>query len=558
MMLASSIVKFSILCMLLSLFSGSAARFVHRKSRVRGVKRLLKGFVRSNPIKDANGKDTDLRRIADIETELNSDVVVFDETEEDDFEIVECNFVKKGRQYVITIKGKDADKTDFDSGTTFIIGKAAWRERCPGLSPQSRRIPSQEQILFFKITSCSGETGNTLEVTMKPSFRRKAVGEVRYSVHNSMVNKRFVTKRVNFEKNEDDMKASRLAIPNNNLTLPTSTRASISFNEKYNLIVENGISASVSIGASAGVENFDGDFDIGFSGVSVKASFEAFFKATATAELSIEGKKSVSYKNELFRESVPSLSYEISIPVVGDLTAGAFVSLDFIATLEAQILATYTASVEFEKRVKVTLELYPDPSVSSEVLTKTGNGNSALDTSSEADVGASITGFAGVVPAVGVGVSLGKVGSGSAEVSLRAGLEASIEASETPYSPVTTGRTLGVCDKCHYVQGSIDAVGKDLKIAYDLFGEDGSKELSDNAFEVSLGSLCAISSPCNANTCGGACSSTSDCTSGQVCGMYSGKMVCLDDIPNTGSCDPLPACSICSGSCFGGTCFSSS
>lgn len=540
------------------LFAFTDARYVHRKSRVRGVKRLLKGFVRSNPVKDANGKDTDLRRIADIETELSSDVVIYDETEEDDFDIIECRFVKKGRKYVVVVKGKDADKADFDAGTTFIIGRSVWAEKCPGIPLRTNLIPPQEQTLFFKIKSCSGDTGNQLEVTMKQTFRRAAVGQVRYSVHNSLVNKRFVKKRVNFERNEDDMLTSRVSSQNENPIIPTSSRASISYNEKYDLIVENGISATVSVSASAGVENFDGNFDVGFSGVSVEATFETFFKASASAELSIEAKKSVSYKNELFRESVPSLSYDISVPIVGDLTAGAFVSVDFVATLEAQLLAEYTASVEFEKRVQVTLELYPGTSVSTKVLTKTGNGNSAIDTTSEVDIGSSITGFAGIQPAVGVGISLGKVGSGSAEVSISAGIEASIEASETPYSPISTGRTVGVCDKCHYVRGSLFAVGKDLKISYDLFGDDGSKPLSDSAFEVSLGSLCAISASCDADTCGGTCASSADCASGQVCQSYSGKMVCLNDIPSSGSCDPLPACSVCSGSCFGGTCFSSS
>lgn len=540
------------------LFALTDARYVHRKSRVRGVKRLLKGFVRSNPVKDASGKDTDLRRIADIETELSSDVVIYDETEEDDFEIIECRFVKKGRKYIVDIKGKDADKADFDAGTTFIIGRSVWAEKCPGIPLRTNLVPSQEQTLFFKIKSCSGETGNQLELTMKETFRRTAIGRVRYSVHNSMVNKRFVKKRVNFERNEDDMLTSRVGLENRNLDFPTSTRASISYNKKYDLIVENGISASVSVSASAGVENFDGDFDLGWSGVSVKASFETFYKASASAVLEIEAKKSLNYKNELLRESVPSLSYDISIPFVGDLSAGAFVSVDFVASLEAQLLAEYTASVEFEKRVQVTLQLYPDTSVSTKVLSRTGTGNSAIDTTSEVDIGSSITGFAGIQPAVGVGISLGKVGSASAEVSISAGLEASIEASETPYSPISTGRTVGVCDKCHYVRGSLSAVGKDLKIMYDLFGNDGSKSLSSNAFEVSLGSICAISTPCNSDTCGGTCASSADCASGQVCQSYSGKMVCVDDIPNLGSCDPLPACSVCSGSCYGGTCFSSS
>lgn len=548
--------KAAILC--ISVFVLFAdARFVHRKSRVPGVKRILKGFIRSDPVRDAKGQDTGLIRIADIATELFSDVVIYDETEEDDFNIVNCQYLWKRQVYHVAIKGKDADKADFDSGTTFIIRRSTWTEKCPGAYLKPKSMPSQEQTLFFNITSCTGESGKKLQLKMVPTLRKNAVGRIKYAVQNGLVKKHLVKKRVNFERNKDDLATSRASFSYSNFSFIKTERA-LTVEKEYEIPIDSGITATLTLSITGGTENFDGDYDASLTDPSASASFEAFVTGTATAEISIGAKRTVGYQNELFNEAIPSLGYTIPIPLVEDLSVGVFFSLDFVAELEAKLLATYSTTFEFNKRVRVSVQLYPGAPPSAEILERTGDGSSSLEASSEADIGATITGFVGVKPAVGLGVTLSKVGSGSADISVQTGIEASVSISQTPNQPVAGGITFGVCDECHYAQGPVSVVAKNLDISFNLFDEEGSTSIASVLFKKEIGTICAVPASCEAGTCGGSCTTSLDCASGEICGEYSGENVCLNDIPNLDSCDPLPECSVCSGSCVRGTCFSAS
>lgn len=474
------------------------ARFVHRKSRVPGVTRKLKGFIRSDPIFDEKGDETDFRRIADIETKLFSDVVVHDETEEEDFRIINCRYLWKRGYYDVVIKGKDADKTDFDAGTKYIIRRKTWLELCPKARLPPRADSVFEKYLFFNIISCTQKSRRKLMLAMVPTKRRKAIGKVRYSIRNEVFNKRDILKRVNFERNDDDITVTVDSAVSSNQSILLSSRvsASLSIDESETFAIATGVTATVSFDASVGIENLGGEFDVGLTGASIGISFETFLTASASAKLAIGAKELLEYTDEIFSVPIPSLSYSVSIPFSDDLSVGAFFALDFVASLEAELLATYTASVDFEKRVKVSFDLVPDTSASAEVIERSGSGSSALETASDAELGAKIIGFVGVKPAVGLEIDLGGVGSGTADVSIQAGLEASIEASDTPFAAVTSGTTFGVCEECHFVQGGISVVGRDLAFEYDVFGETDSMVLDSVSFDAPIGTVCAIPGTC--------------------------------------------------------------
>lgn len=481
--------------LLFCIFCFVNAGFVHRKSRVPGVTRILKGFIRSDPIKDDKGLDTDFRRVADVTTKLFSDVVIYEETEEADFRVISCRYVWKRGYYAVSIKGRDTDKADFDAGTKFIIRRKTWLELCPNTRLPPKARSRFEKVLFFNILSSTELSKTKLKIAMVPTWRKKVIGRVRFSVRNEVFDKQSIKKRVNFEKNDDDLGLSRVTVVSKNLSMSTSSRASASFDEAESIAITDDITATVSVSASVGIENLEGDFDI-FS-LSGGISFETFLSASATAKLAIEAKDLAEYTDEIFSVPIPSLSYTISIPFGEDLSVGAFFALDFVASLEAELLATYTASVAFEKRVKVSLDLIPDASASADVLEKSGSGDSSLETTTEAELGAKITGFVGVKPAVGLQIDLGEFGSGALEAFIQAGVEASIKASDTPFSPVTTGITFGVCESCHYVQGGLSVVGRDLSVGYDVNEETDSIVLESVPFAEDIGTVCAITATCD-------------------------------------------------------------
>ena len=109
----------------------------------------------------------------------------------------------------------------------------------------------------------------------------------------------------------------------------------------------------------------------------------------------------------------------------------------------------------------------------------------------------SLNEFIGLRPSVEARISLPVVGDASTKVGATFGLCLDARFRSDPFPAVTSGRTLGVCDKCHNVQDGLTLQGRRLSLTQKLpGGRSIETPIRNNFLDYRVGTVCQVSNAC--------------------------------------------------------------
>lgn len=478
-----------------------ARRYRHNGPSGDEVRKHIRGRVLSNVVEGTGGK----MRLAEVNLDLLGSVVSFDELKLDKIKVQDCVDVDEEKRTHFNLKAPDAvtvDMQDFQAGTFFSISRNQWSASCNKNIPDFDDLPNIDPTLFFKITR-SVQVDKMVKLHARMVSRFSVIdGDINVKVLNEYVNPDTLPRKILFDDTEDGLEQSRMFSPVHQL-LPTVSKASLSVNKNFDFQMSSAISATANFSLTTGIEDFDINFGLTYkkvwfvkipTGVKVYGDFDVVLEADAGAGLSVKTVQTVDYDKQLYKQSIPSLGFSLDIPFIGDVGAGAFTAVDFVADVEAKLKADFSVFASVEKRERVSFKLFPSSSFSTSTITDTNSGKTAITSDAEYSASAELTGFAGLRPKVGLEIKIGSIGDAEVGLGISAGVEAAIKASTSGYRPVSTGITVGVCDVNHRLQGGLSVLIKDLSLDYDVsfVGADGSISILDEVYRYKFLTYCGF------------------------------------------------------------------
>lgn len=468
----------SIALLLLQLAAtGYALTHMHRGPTARsGAPAVLRGSA----VVDSywgRGRSVERKRIG-WTAQLKRDIVTWYELSDDGTSIRSCS----GSQ--VTIAGPKLDRTDYAKGTVFVIDRADWEKLCA--IPKLRSgIPEEDDVLFYEITAkptVAKDSSITLPIRIISGEGVVPVVDLDVSEQQGEPAPRAKNGEVQFFRTNAVNAVSRQS-----LMMPTSVRAlgPLGFNST--------ITTGVSLGFNAGVEASIRKFRLKrLRGLRfgweqrLAAEAGAFFEITKTLEKTATGR--------ILQVPVPGFGFRTRrIPFVGRASAGAFVRVDWVLELVAETKLSASFNIRREIRHSVDAKIFP-PNFNPTDLPplKENSQSSSLQLGAEG----SINGFAGVRPALGIEVGLGRKSAGG-NIGVKLGLEVETRIKTPPFEPFTGGGIkLGVCDKCHSLQGFLGVRIKDLTLQLER-NDKVEREVSlvEDIFGVPIATICAIPRP---------------------------------------------------------------
>ncbi|PXF40170.1 hypothetical protein BWQ96_10138 [Gracilariopsis chorda] len=491
-------------------------------------------------------------RLLEFSVSLKKNSVVYDELEEDGVQITSCTRDAGSRQATIKLSGDNLDSSDFASGTAFVIDVDDWEKHCGQVQPVEG-VDEADDVLFYIIDAVS-VNGKQVSLSMSIVPGSEVAPEVDIDVKEEPVFVTALPKKFIFNDSPLFATTSSLLSTSRNLvlndSLPIVTRPTISHKAKINLFT--GAVLEVDASLSANVNKF-----------KVKRLFktevqwEQSLKARLDAQLTVNAKFKGERSGEIFRRPIPKFGFSVKIPFVGRIRAGAFGKVEWVADVEIGAALEASIRASHETKQRVTARIIP-PRLNSKNLLPANAGSSGSSTfkfKDELNAEASIIGFVGVRPAVGVELTLGKKGI-EGNIGAKLGLEADTRIKNPPFEAYTgSGLKIGKCNRCHRLRGGLNIKGKDLGVQLVKNGRvDKEKILIGQLFVIRLGTLCALPATCPANPpnprstpppskCR-TCSSLVKCPSGMSC--ISGKCI--------GFSAPGQACGACSRCSIGSRC----
>lgn len=223
-----------------------------------------------------------------------------------------------------------------------------------------------------------------------------------------------------------------------------------------------------------------------------------------------------SYKSnrtgELAKWFLPGLSFKLGIPLIGKLRAGAFVGINWITRINAGKTVKLFFKAQYKKKQKVTAQLLP-PDYNAETVKSESGASAELSYSSGNDLNVRLSGFYGLRPVIGAGITYTKKKVSFKRFRLRVseetksvegnlgadvGVEVQAAVKYPPYEPyLGSGLKIGVCEYCHSAQGSAYFKGQKLSVQA-VSGNVVKKEkvILDKLFEVRLATVCLSPQVC--------------------------------------------------------------
>ncbi|CAN8069045.1 unnamed protein product [Agarophyton chilense] len=399
------------------------------------------------------------QRVLEFAVELKQDAVLFDELEEDGVQVRACSRDEAARKATIHLSGASLDKSDFQKGTAFVIDVDDWEKNCAPVLPVEG-VDEADDALFYVISGMSADgenvfldmnivSGSEIAPTVDIDIREEPV------LATKLPNKVLFSDSPAFVSSERLLVSARSVIAND--SLPVVARPSISARSKVTLFT--GVELEVDASLSANINRFKVKRLL-----KTEVQWEQSLEAQLNAELTVSGKIEAERSGEIFRKPIPKFGFSAKIPFVGRIRAGAFGKVDWIAELE--VGAALRANIHASHRTKqrVTARVIP-PRFNSRNLLRADDGSSGRSTFTfENEAEASITGFIGLRPAIGVELTLGKKGV-EGNIGAKLGLEAETTIKNPPFKPFTgSGLKVGRCDQCHRLRGGLKIKGKDLGV----------------------------------------------------------------------------------------------
>lgn len=201
--------------------------------------------------------------------------------------------------------------------------------------------------------------------------------------------------------------------------------------------------------------------------------------------------------------SIPCIAFcrSVAVPFVGSVKVGAFVRLDALFEFSSKASIRFASSNVAEFKQSVTAKPFSGHFSASPINTN----KKPIATTNTFEATAQADGFVGLRPAVAIEVNLGKKQQAGCNIGADMGIEASMRFSgtKTPFPPLRNPRnprnTFGICRKCHFVQGSVDAVVKDLTLQTEVKSQVKNEiSLTPSLFNRKLATVCLVES----NKCG--------------------------------------------------------
>lgn len=457
--------------------------------------RMLHGSVLT---KRVNGVHASVPHIVSFAAELKKDVLVWDELQQDGLRITACSRDARTRTATVRIAGSDLDPSDFKVGAALVISVDDWERNCQAVQPVVG-VDEADDALFYIIDDVA-VTDSQVFCRMSIVSGRDVVPTVEIDVQNAPPVKRGVPQRgVMFEDERDAVRAVQRQVSlqddGRNDSLPFVERPSVSFHRNIRLF--DGATLDVRASISADISNFKIK-----RAIKTELQWQQSLRSSATAELDIEKTLQASNEGEIFKTPIPKFGFSVKIPFVGRVRAGAFVQVDWVAELEVDTKVKVRFNAAHQLRQVVDARIIPPRYSSRNLPVPSSSGGSSFSFGENNEVQVGMTGFIGLRPAVSVEAALGKKGV-EGNIGAKVGVEAATQAKSPPFAPFTSqsALTLGNCDVCHIVRGSVSIKGKDLA-AQLVKNNKVEKEvvLKADLFEIRLGTLCAISATCAPTT----------------------------------------------------------
>lgn len=408
-----------------------------------------------------------------------------------------CQYDYPSETVELTFQGDLLDPTDYIENAYLIIDKSAWRDSC-----SSQMFPSivdvSDSMLFLKLredgflglSSCDGVC-----ITLLLSFASgsSVVPTVTISVSEIPGMSRLYGNETNKYQDFSDVKNTEL------LKLSQGSKLWKDFSISTHTFE---FKKTLQIGIiSLTVENM---FTYAISEFVVKrywntaVQWKQTFSASARVELNVEDDVSLSASGTIQKFGIPGYGFSKYIPMVGTVTVGAILSLEWVFDFSASSAFTAEYRVSYSQADLVDVELFP-PKYSSRQIFAGPKTNPTGDVVIEREVSANfeLVGFIGIRPSLGLEVSIGdkKI---SGDVGILLGLEISIQGQEPPFQPYMGPNviTIDVCKHCHVVRGQFAVVGKDLDVKFTAPGIGVKAEvLVALVFRFIIGTVCIFPVP---------------------------------------------------------------
>lgn len=233
-----------------------------------------------------------------------------------------------------------------------------------------------------------------------------------------------------------------------------------------------------------------------------KQELSASLTATLQSKANMKSDKKTG---ELLKQTIPSLGFSIRIPVVGKCHAGGYVALNYVREMKITRTAKLSVQATYIKKQLVTAKV-SSLSLDASDDGSSSSGSGGLEVEPNAAASLSISGFFGVRPVLGMGVTYERKRafrkrikkSGSADIGADFGVALSADYKYPPFSPYSgSGFTIGQCSSCHAIQGGLSLKGKHLSLQVSKNGKKQKKRtLVRNLFETRLGTVCAVTQSC--------------------------------------------------------------
>lgn len=389
----------------------------------------------------------------------------------------------------VELEGSMLDPSDYQPGSVFVIDVMDWERNCA--APQVQKgLPADDDVLFFKIKSLDNISENKISFAITRISGQSVVPEVVLDVEEGQGTRtpNGVPGEVEIFGDDQAASAARQAI-----SLPTLFRPQ---DLSKNTTLTTGVSLDFNAGVSASISSFRLVRLIG-----LRFSWIQRLTAEASATFSVTRELEATRTGLLLQAPVPGFGFRTPrIPFVGRASAGAFVRVDWVLELNAQTTVTAEFDIRREVRRKVEARIFP-PSLSTKPLSPLSPNQQSSSLEFGAVAEASVNGFAGVRPALGVEVALGSKSAGG-NIGLKIGLELDTAIKTPPFQPLTSGGAkLGVCDQCHALRGELNIRIKDLSLQLERNGKVTSDiVLVANILDLNIAAVCAIPKPCFVST----------------------------------------------------------
>lgn len=491
--------------LLLALFCASqcvASSLVHKVPRSGQRSKTIHGHTLSDPV-DGFGD----RYVVDFQATLVHDTLFWNEMVSSGISMDTCAKIgtKLGTKMTLTAPG--LTKSDLSGKPILTMSKEEYEDVCGHDIPTGiDDIPDEDPALFFKIKRVK-QDGDKLKLRLKMVSRRLAVPSISATVHNTLVSNDFLQAPIVVDdaSRQQYLTAARMlrmvrsgaplpAGANATMLPSTSTRFSLTKNVNKDM---GGGSMGVALSAGGKFSSWKISAGIKCSGkwwkpkcsLRADASWEQSFDASAEAALTFSAGFSKDTSGAIAQWPVGG-GFSVNVPALGKVGVSLFVKLDWVADISVETYTTASAKVWYEKKEKITVDIIGGK-LEARSLSSSGGGDAGFDLGAEA--GAEVVGFVGVRPAFGAEAGFGKELDTEINIGAKIGVEASLKARTPAYSPYTGNKLkIGICSKCHWVQGSIGVKGKDLAVVAEVGKSDKDWTLVDDLFYFEVGRLCAV------------------------------------------------------------------